>query len=752
MSEALLPGDPSVVGGHRLLARLGAGGMGVVYLGRSGSGALAAVKVVQPELADEPDFRARFRREVEAARRVVSPWAVPVTGAGPDEPTPWLATEFVPGPSLAEEIRRSGPLPAYSVRALGRMLAAALGAVHAAGLVHRDVKPANVLLAVDGPRLIDFGIARSTGLGTHTALTSLTATGLVAGTPGFLSPEQAEARTGQLGPACDVFSLGCLLAYAATGRAPFGEGTAEAMLYRTVHDEPDLAGVADDDLGALLRACLAKDPAARPSPGRIESRLAGDERPGGGWLPEHVVRDIADRSARMLTLPGIDPTVTDRPTALDPVSGNPPSGNPPSGGTASGEAAPGNPASGGTASRGTSRRRLLAFGTGGALLAAAGSGTARWALTRDDAPQPAADRWALGVHADLSGPGKADGRAHEQGVRLAVEQYNARGDKPFALGLRTADDGGAEARAESAAQRLVRDRSVLAVVGPTSDACVDGAVGTYDEALLPMLLVKPGAFRLVGRRYRASLHCRPMVYALGFGLAIQLTRQEKVSYAGLLQDRTTDPVAWEITQGIADAMRKEKARFYPRVVPAGLDDLGPQVADILRAKVDSFVYAGSAEGAVGVARSLADAGFDGPRLGPEELAEPAFVGAEAAEGWLLGTSFVDPERLPAAASFVRAFRRRFDAAPGRYAVEAYDAANLAIDQLVRGVRDGRPPERARLATLLRAAEYRGITKPLSFDRDNGRYEGELCYRHRVENGKLRFLGEVPGGDPSGSDA
>ncbi|MDI3405649.1 bifunctional serine/threonine-protein kinase/ABC transporter substrate-binding protein [Streptomyces cavernicola] len=737
MTEPLLPGDPSAIGGHRLLGRLGAGGMGVVYLGRSAAGALAAVKVVLPELADEPDFRARFRREVEAARRVVSPWAAPVTGAGPDEPTPWLATEFVPGPSLGEEVRRSGPLPTHSVRALGRMLAAALRAVHAAGLVHRDVKPANVLLAVDGPRLIDFGIARSAGR------TALTATGLVAGTPGFLSPEQAEARTGQLGPPSDVFSLGCLLAYASTGRAPFGEGAAEAMLYRTVHDEPDLAGIggtggADPDadaLRALLTECLAKDPAARPAPEQIESRLAGADEPGGGWLPDHVVRDIADRSARMLALPGIEATLADRPTdPTDPANPTDPTAPTSTAVPAAGVA---------------SRRRFLLLGSGGALLAA-GGGAALWAWSRGDDSPPDADRWALGVHADLSGPGKSDGRAHEQGVRLAVEQYNARRDKPFPLDLRTADDGGSERRARSAAQRLVQDRGVLAVVGPTSDACVDGAVGTYEEALLPMLLVKPGAFRLVGRRYRAPLHCRPLVYALGFGLAIQLTRQEKVSYPGLLQDRTTDPVAWEITQGVADAMRKEKTRFHPRVVPAGLDDLGPQVGEMLRAKVDSFVYAGHAEGAVSVARKLADAGFDGPRLGTEELADAAFLdgAGEAAEGWLLGTSYVDPERLPEAAEFVRAFRRRFDASPGRYAVEAYDAANLAIDRLVRAARDGRPPERARLAELLRAAEFRGVTKPLSFNRDNGRYEGELCYRHRVENSKLRFLGPVPGGDPA----
>ncbi|MFD0395751.1 serine/threonine-protein kinase [Streptomyces nogalater] len=194
--------DPKDIGGHRLLARLGAGGMGVVYLARSTGGALVALKVIRAEHAADPAFRARFRREVTAVRGLSGRWLVPVVAADPEARSPWLATEFVPGPALAEAVDGHGALPVAAVRVLGSRLAEALTAVHAAGLVHRDVKPGNVLLGLDGPRLIDFGIALAAGA------TALTAPDAVVGTPGFLSPEQARARAEEVGPPSDVFSSG----------------------------------------------------------------------------------------------------------------------------------------------------------------------------------------------------------------------------------------------------------------------------------------------------------------------------------------------------------------------------------------------------------------------------------------------------------------------------------------------------------------------------------------------------------------
>lgn len=726
MSERLLPTDPASIGGHRLLARLGAGGMGVVYLGRTEAGSLAAVKVIQAEYADEPDFRARFRREVETARRVTSPWAVPVTGADPDADEPWLATAFVPGPSLEEAVARHGPLPARSVRVLGRMLAAALREVHAAGLVHRDVKPANVLLAVDGPRLIDFGIARATD---ETAITSAD---MVVGTPGFLSPEQAEARGAAVGPASDIFSLGCLLAYAASGRPPFGTGTADALLYRTVHDEPDLSGIeAEEDtedtggveLLTLLRLCLAKDPADRPTAEQFGTvLLVEDAVPDGGqidWLPEDVVRVIADRSAEMLALPDIEPTVADAP-AEAPTEAEP--------------ASPG-------------RRRLL-LASGAALLLAAG-GTAAWAALRDEdtpgASTPRARHWAIGVQADLSGSRRTAGEAQERGARLAVEQFNARRNKPFELTLKTVDDGGSAGRAPAAAKKLIQDADVLAVLGPTNDDTAQAVLGTYDEALLSLLSVSAGGLLLTSREYRSFVHCRPSDAALSLPMSVYLMKQKGALRPGLLQDRTAQTYAQE-SAGINATMLRQLGRpAYPRVVPEDTRDMGPVVADMLRAGIGSFIYAGYTEGAALVARELAAAGFDRPRFASQAVIDPAFLelAGDAAEGWLMTASFIDPAAVPAAETFTAAFRKRFGAAPGYYAAEAYDTVNLVLQELVKATKDGRPPGRKELVGLLRKSRYKGITKEFSFKPEDGTFAGWGIFLHQVEGGRFRFLGDAP---------
>lgn len=293
----LEPGEPTSVGPYRLLGRLGSGGMGRVYLGRSAGGRTVAVKVVHPHFALDEEFRARFRREVAAARRVGGDWTAPVLDADPEAPVPWVATGYAAGPSLTEAVRDLGPLPAHSVRVLGAGLAEALAHVHGLGLVHRDVKPSNVLLTVDGPRLIDFGIARATD-----GTASLTSTGVSIGSPGYMAPEQILGK-GVTG-AADVFSLGAVLAYAATGQPPFSGDSSAALLYKVVHEEPELA-LLDGALRQTVAACLAKDPAARPAPADLARRLApqgAGPLVAAGWLPGPLVERVSRSAVRLLDL------------------------------------------------------------------------------------------------------------------------------------------------------------------------------------------------------------------------------------------------------------------------------------------------------------------------------------------------------------------------------------------------------------------------------------------------------------------
>jgi serine/threonine protein kinase len=288
-----------------LVGQLGDGGMGRVFLGRSAGGRPVAVKVIRSDLAADPDFRARFRREVAAARRVNGLFTAMVVDADVDAPEPWLATAYVAGPSLAEAVRQQGSLPVNSVLALAAGLAESLAAIHAAGVVHRDLKPSNVLLGPDGPCVIDFGISRAV------EQTSLTRVGFVIGSPGFMSPEQAEGH--EVGPASDIFSLGAVLAFAAIADSPFGSGSTAALVYRIVYSPPNLEGV-PDEIRPLLERCLAKDPAQRPTASELLAEVGAAE-PETGWLPEPFTRAFPDAQAQPAERP--TPPVVEEPADAD---------------------------------------------------------------------------------------------------------------------------------------------------------------------------------------------------------------------------------------------------------------------------------------------------------------------------------------------------------------------------------------------------------------------------------------------------
>jgi serine/threonine protein kinase len=390
MMHELLPEDPMLIGPYRLRGRLGSGGMGQVFLGLSAGGRPVAVKVIRAELAMDPEFRARFRREVDVARRVSGLFTAPVIDADLDGPVPWLATAYVKGPSLADAVSSHGPLPAGSVLALAAGLAEALNAIHAAGVVHRDLKPANVLLADDGPRVIDFGISRAI------ESSALTSTGLVVGSPGFMSPEQAMGR--EVGPPSDIFSLGAVLAFAATGEGPFGSGSGPALVYRVVHSPADL-GHLPAEVRPLVGSCLAKEPGQRPTASQLLAG-AGAVFPATGWLPEPVTRGFARtpvpapglaglsaHAAEADTEPGL--VVTASAAAPEPTIAAVPSapGSPPA--SLPGSAAGSLPGSAAGSRRASRRRWRVAAAAAVVAGILGGSATAGLALTGNEHHAPA---------------------------------------------------------------------------------------------------------------------------------------------------------------------------------------------------------------------------------------------------------------------------------------------------------------------------------------------------------------------------
>ncbi|RSS54894.1 bifunctional serine/threonine-protein kinase/ABC transporter substrate-binding protein [Streptomyces sp. WAC01280] len=712
--QPLRKADPSAIAGYRLLGRLGAGGMGVVYLARSAGGAPVALKLIRAEHAADPGFRERFRREALAAERITGRWVVRVLGSDPEAREPWLATEYVPGPSLAEAVGLHGALPEPTVRALGARLAAALVDMHAAGLVHRDVKPGNVLLALDGPRLIDFGIARSAGA------TALTATDAMIGTPGFLAPEQARAAgAGEVGPASDVFSLGCVLAYALTGERPFGTGGVAAVVYRTVHEAPDLTEVPDTIL-PLVEACLAKDPADRPTAAEVRAALGEAGNPAGDWLPPGLPALIAQRSSRVLDLPVPEPTML--------VDTGPP--------------------------QGPSRRRLL-IGGSAAAVAGAGGLTA-WLLTRPTGtgaatggpPRPRTT-YTIGVQTDLSGARKDAGRGQERGVRLAVETFNARADRPFDLAVQVRDDAGDPRRAAAAAEAFGKDRSVLAVLGPTTPEVALAAVGTYQRNALVYASVATGIDfdRIPQVAHKPSyFEMRPLhdMLQLGFSTMAIVRKHRKVA---VVEDQAAGTYAWYAAKSAEDTFAGAQVTATRHRVAAGTEDFGPAVRAALATGAEGVLYAGLSPRRAGLcARELRAQGFKGLCGGVEYVLEPEFlkVAGPAAEGWFIGTSYVDPALTPAAKAFTAAYRKRWglsgSAPVDRYAVEAYDVTLAGAEAMRLLVRDGLAVERGALTRRLRELTYQGVVKKYGFDKANTFKFLDQVFVHRIERGAPRFLG------------
>ncbi|WTW92899.1 bifunctional serine/threonine-protein kinase/ABC transporter substrate-binding protein [Streptomycetaceae bacterium NBC_01309] len=838
--QPLQSDDPSHLGNYRLLARLGAGGMGQVYLARSPGGRTVAIKVVRAELAAEEGFRARFRREVSAARQVSGAYTAPVVNADPDAVVPWLATAYVAGPSLVDAVASHGPLPEPTVRALAAGLAEALRAVHGAGIVHRDLKPSNVLLALDGPRLIDFGISRAADD------TSITRTGLVVGSPGYMSPEQANGA--EIGPPSDFFSLASVLVFAATAQGPFGGGSAPSLLYRIVHTPPDLGSV-PAYLRPIVEPYLDKDPARRPGGRELLDLAVPDGQTTevltrSGWLPPAITYAIAERSAALLDLdasgspggasaasrpapsapppppsyaptlpppsappsvpapaasppprqpflapsgqeypppqlprPPQSPFVHEQPTpagafppggpAVAPSYGppfgpplGPPSYGPPPGG-AGGPGGPNGPDS--------PNRRALLIG-GAAVSVAAVGGVTAWLLTKSDggnggdktdtaggssskspSQQPQGDSGAspsasgprpllkLGFQGGLTGPNAQLGINMQNGAVLAVKQADERGDLPFRVELVASDDEASETKSAMAAQKLIDDDDVVAVVGPVFSGPTKAAGALYENAGLAA--VTPSATNPVLTTFKYTFFNRAATNdsAQGAEIAAYL-KNLGVSSVFLMGDQT------EYATGLLDAARAALGagvQVTSGDVPKGTPDYAAAAAQVKNSGAQAVVYGGYYQEAAPLAVKLAETGFTGHRIAPDGVADPQFVklAGAASEGWYLTVGAVDPVAAPELRDFAAAYQAMFKTPPRTYSAEAFDVVNLVIEAAKS--LGSRAPTRSAMLGAVRSVRYKTPLREYAFDRSTGEFAGTGgIYVYQVKNQAITYLGNI----------
>ncbi|MEO3752371.1 bifunctional serine/threonine-protein kinase/ABC transporter substrate-binding protein [Streptomyces sp. B6B3] len=782
--EALAAGDPRQVGRYRVLARLGAGGMGLVFLARSPGGRPVAVKVVRAELADDPRFRQRFAREIAAARRVNSFFTAGVVDADPEGSPPWLATAYVAGVSLVEAVTAHGPWAERSVRALGAGLVEALEAIHGVGMVHRDLKPSNVLLAPDGPRVIDFGISLAV------EDTGLTQTGSVVGTPGFMSPEQLTGAP--VGPPSDVFALGAVLAYAATGSGPFGTGSAHGINFRAVYEPPELGGVAPG-LRELLWRCLEKDPGRRPAVAELLDRLAeaddatGDAEAGppaatalgtADWLPAPVADTVGQANNAVLpstppppaatpTAPTTPPATTPTPPTAPPLSTTAPTATaasttpPPPAGAPSGYLPPGFTPAGPPVPPNTkprvSRRALL---TGaGATAAVATVGGLVWQLTRPDGSEdgdPTGDGgtggngWAadgegeegvvsrtvrIAVHAPLTGSASAMGSDALEAARLAVDDARESGDHP---GLRVEilelDDQGMAELAGETADTAIADPLVLAVVGPVLSAAVQSAAPQYGEAGLAIVTPTATNMSLTQQGYPTFLRATPNDEQVGTDIGQFLALQEVTSV--MLVDDLTE---YGVT--LADAAASVLTSVGVQVMEESLadtPDFNALAQTVISSGAEALAFCGSYPEAGPLAAALSDESWAGIRVSGDGIMNQEFLdlAGPGRDGWYAVCPCSDPSQSSDGRDFADRYETRTGRPPGPHAPRAYDVTMMIIETVAEL---GEEADRTTVYEELAGARYDGLTGEIRFDA-NGEYRGSGTELFHVNNATFEPLG------------
>ncbi|GAA4088264.1 bifunctional serine/threonine-protein kinase/ABC transporter substrate-binding protein [Actinomadura miaoliensis] len=720
MADPLLPDDPTALGAYTLEKRLGEGGQGVVYAGRDGDGRQVAVKLLHARLSDDPSARTRFVRELEAAERVAPFCTARILDADVDGDRPYIVSEFVSGPSLAALVRDQGPMDAPALLRLAVGTATALAAVHRGGIVHRDFKPANVLMAPDGPRVIDFGVARALD---HEAVT---VTGQIVGTPAYMAPEQIAGGT--VGPATDMFAWAATMVFAATGRAPFGGDSVPAVLHQVLHGEADVRAL-PAPLAELAAICLAKDPARRLTAPDLLLRLldAAGARPG----PDSG--DLLEHGATMATAEHLAAPPPPPPAPV-PTSGPPPTPWTPQ-------------APGGPARRPTRVVGVLAATWALIIAGVVGLGVAGVPLipgtggigASGDAERKTVD---IGVLGPFSGDLSTLGQPMLAGARLAVDEYNASRPRVRAR-LMQYDTGGKPEGATLAATRARTD-GVAAVIGPMTGQEAMPAGQTLESAGIPSVTPSVADRTLTQRGWRYWHSVVPVYETRIAALAdLALTAAPGTRKAVLIADGTA---ATTVNADPIERHLRGKRVTVRRVTEPPGSTFTRAIDAIKKEGADTVFFSGYFPESARLLKNARQAGVKARFYLPEGSQLPNFVemaGRDAAEGTVTicgcldATSQAGGTTPPAYNAFAQRYAKANGGSqPGTYAAEAYDAATAVTRALAQG-RSTPQDINAYLGTI----DVQGVTQRIKFGA-GGALTAPVIYAYQVKGGRFVSLGDA----------
>jgi ABC-type branched-subunit amino acid transport system substrate-binding protein/predicted Ser/Thr protein kinase len=744
MADPLLPGDPERLGEYELIERLGAGGQGIVFLGRGPEGEQVAVKLLHAQLSSDEEARARFVREASVAERVAGFCTAQVLDADVVGDRPYIVSEYVSGPSLLKLVQQEGPRTGGDLHRLAIGTATALAAIHQAGIVHRDFKPPNVLMSRDGPRVIDFGIARALDAGA-------TMSSQVVGTPAYMAPEQVAG--GLISPKTDVFAWGATMLYAATGRSPFGADTIPAVMHRVLYTEADVSAL-PRALAELVGACLAKDPAHRPDAADLLFRLLGQVGVTAPAAPADTgIEPVLAQGATFAT-GQFFATGWARPAGPPPMQNLPPMAPPPPG-PPSGAAPYGTvPVYGGPPPPGGRRRRLwplVAAGAAAVVVLAVGVPVAIVQLTSGDGktkqvagPGAGQEKTVkIAFAGELTGSSSSIGMALWRGAKLAANEYNATGPR-IRVELVQYDTQGTAAAAAVQAQKMVSN-GVAGVVGPGFSGEAQSAGPILEQAKIPSVSPAASGTALSHNGWRYWHRIIPSIGATAQATGELLAGTEPKRVL-VIDDE--ELFTQDTANQVSDVLVAKGISVTKERISSKGSDYSAAVATIRKSGVDAIFYGGFYSPAGNLIKQTRAAGVKTRFFLTDYSLAADFVktaGSDNAEGAVLTCACLNP--VASQDSRVLDFGRRYRAAYGEaapyYSAEGYDAANAFLQALAAGKSTAEE-----INTCLGAVNVPGLAQRLQFT-SNGDATAGTTYAYQVKGGVISLIGDSKTATPSG---